>query len=69
MPVTRAISRWLVPASISVIIVVCKYGFKTFNPAPLVRADKVNVPPALRRGCETRQLSRDYAPIRRGNLG
>ena len=32
IPVTRSISRWLALACSSVQMVVCKCGFKTFNP-------------------------------------
>jgi hypothetical protein len=35
IPVTRSIWRWLLPASNSVAIVVCRCGFKTFNPVSL----------------------------------
>ncbi len=45
-PVTRAISRWVLPACSSVAIVMRIFGFKTFNSAPLLekRAQR-NVPP------------------------
>jgi hypothetical protein len=35
IPVTRSIWRWLLPASSSVAMVVCRCGFKTFNPVSL----------------------------------
>jgi len=36
IPVTRSIWRWLVLVASSVVIVVCRCGFKTFNPVSLV---------------------------------
>ena len=35
IPVTRSICRWLVLVASSVAIVVCRCGFKTFNPVSL----------------------------------
>ena len=69
IPVTRSIWRWLVPASSKVNIVVCRCGFKTFNPVSL-KSEGVKVTSCLVLTEVVKQpgLTRRHAALRVGEF-
>ena len=69
IPVTRSIWRWLVPASSSVDMVVCRCGFKTFNPVSLESEGmKVTSCLVLTEAAKQPGLSRHFTALRVGEF-
>ena len=69
IPVTRSIWRWLVLASSKVNIVVCRCGFKTFNPVSLESEGvKVTSCLVLTEAVKQRCLARRHAALRVGEF-
>ena len=69
IPVTRSIWRWLVLVASSVAIVVCRCGFKTFNPVSLVNEGvKVTSCLILTETVKQSGLARRYAALRVGEF-
>ena len=69
IPLTRSIWRWLVPASSKVNIVVCRCGFKTFNPVSL-KSEGVKVTSCLvlTEAVKLRGLALRHAALRVGEF-
>ena len=69
IPLTRSIWRWLVPASSKVNIVVCRCGFKTFNPVSL-KSEGVKVTSCLvlTEAVKQRGLALRHAALRVGEF-
>ena len=69
IPLTRSIWRWLVPASSKVNIVVCRCGFKTFNPVSL-KSEGVKVTSCLvlTEAVQQRGLVLPHAALRVGEF-
>lgn len=70
MPVTRSIWRWLVLDASSVAMVVCRCGFKTFNPvSPRVSEGvKITSCPVITETAQQRNLTRRHAALRVGEF-
>lgn len=69
IPVTRSIWRWLVLVASSVAIVVCRCGFKTFNPVSLVNEGvKVTSSLVLTEAVKQPGLTSHYAALRVGEF-
>src|SRR5665647_2152647 len=70
IPVTRSIWRWLVPASSSVDRVVCRCGYKTFNPVSPRVSEGVKVTSCLvlTEAAKRRDLTHRHAALRVGEF-